>query len=159
MSALFDTWNAGHTLRWHANSCHALQRSGDTVSAHSGRMAVLAVQLWPADAALIAGCLVHDLPEAYVGDVPGPVKRDNPDLYAALTAAEGRIADQYGWQCADMPRLSFLDRFDAYLWMLHIAPEQARNRDWSQCRDWLLKRASDLGIRALVDPMIGWVAI
>ena len=159
MSALFDTWNAGHTLRWHANTCHALQRSGDTVSAHSGRMAVMASQLWPADAALIAACLVHDLPEAHVGDVPGPVKRDNPDLYAALTAAEGRIAEKFGWQFADTPRLSFLDRFDAYLWMLHIAPDQARNRDWTQCRKWLLVRASELGIRDKIDPIIAWVAV
>lgn len=159
MTALQTTWDAGHTLRWHAQGNWALQRSGDTVSAHSGRMALLAHHIWPGDSTLIVDCLHHDLPEFFVGDVPGPGKRDFAALNAALVAAEAAVAARYGWSVSKSRELKFLDRLDAFLWMRRVAPDQAREREWIVVRMWLVAEAWALSIGDLITPLIAWVII
>ena len=122
-------------------------------------MALLAHHIWPGDSTLIVDCLHHDLPEFFVGDVPGPGKRDFAALNAALTLAEQGVAWRYGWVCGGSERLKFLDRLDAFLWMRRVAPDQARERDWVLARSWLVNEARTLGIGDLITPLIAWVII
>jgi hypothetical protein len=80
-------WLAGSTHRWHTNPIFAT--TCDRVDGHSARVAILILQFWPAASAeLLKSAIVHDLGENSVGDLASPVKRKNPDLYAALEALE-----------------------------------------------------------------------
>ncbi len=154
MTPAFTAWNASHVLRWHASTCHALQHSGDTVAAHSGRMATLAHQLWPDDTGLMTACLYHDLPESVTGDVPSEAKRRDSILCAAMRTAEQAVANEHGWPVGDSHHLKFLDRLDAYLWMLRIAPYCAQEDDWRQASEWLLQQAARLNVADQVYPLI-----
>jgi HD containing hydrolase-like enzyme len=154
MSALFTAWNASHTRRWHACTSYALQSSNDPVGAHSGRMAILAHQLWPDDTGLMIACLYHDLPESVTGDVPSEAKAENPELRAALCDAEAKVAAENGWPVGSGDHLKFLDRLDAYLWMLRVAPYEQFSQDWVKARDWLLQQAAWLDVAEKINPLL-----
>lgn len=145
---LSDAWLATFTRRWHANPdlCHTV----DPVSAHSARMGIMALTFWGGNASreLLAACLVHDLGERWVGDVPHPAKRD-PDFRIALDRLEAcALADLgllYDISNVDARRLRFLDRLDAYLWAQKHASHVLSGDGWPEQRAWLLGEASELG--------------
>lgn len=143
-------WRAGRTRRWHANA--ELEGSGDHTDGHSGRMAVLAICLFPdASAALYAAIAAHDLGEQGLGDVTADAKRADPVLKARLDFAEERSRQGMGLalpplSADDARRLKFLDRLDAFLWMRLRAPWLEGHADWGRDRDWLRVSGAELGL-------------
>jgi hypothetical protein len=140
-------WLATFTRRWHSNPdlCHTV----DPVGAHSGRMGVLALQIWGGGASrdLLAACLCHDLGESVTGDIPASAKC-NPRLAGPLGVAEDRALAEMGMaydlSTDDARRLKFLDRLDAYYWARHHAPHVLARDDWPKALAWLQREADDL---------------
>ena len=141
-----DPWLAGFVTRWHAGtSAPWLARTGDTVAGHSGRMAALALWLWPdASRDLLAACILHDLGEYREGDLPWSTTRANTDL-AEAQAREDMGLPEISMDVTDSNRLNFLDRLDAYLWAQHHAPEIMSRDDWATAHLRLQTMAGDLG--------------
>ena len=71
-------WLAGFVHRWHAGtSAPWLAHTNDRIDGHGGRMAVLALHLWPdCSRDLLAACVTHDLGEYIAGDLPQSSKLD-----------------------------------------------------------------------------------
>lgn len=141
-----QAWLASHVRRWHCNP--HLQHTQDPVAAHSGRMGILALTLWPdASRDLLAACLVHDLGEATTGDVPYPAKRDDRLRYA-LTRLEAKALSEMGllfdMSSLDARRLKYLDRLDAYLWAEHHRPDIVSRPEWAAAKAWLDAEWADL---------------
>lgn len=146
-------WRATFTRRWHANPdmCHSI----DPVGWHSGRMGVLALHIWGAGASrdLLVACLCHDLGEHMTGDVAWPAKQD-----AALGAALDRIEEQslrdmgmgFTLSAPDQRKLKFLDRLDAYLWVMQTAPHVLSGDGWPEALAWLERERAALEAVAMV---------
>lgn len=140
-------WLATFTRRWHANPdlCHTV----DPVGAHSGRMGVLALDIWGGAASrdLLVACLCHDLGESVTGDLPAGAKRD-PRIAGPLGVVEDRALSEMGMafdvSASDARRLKFLDRLDAYLWAKHHAPHVLTRDGWPEALAWLQREADDL---------------
>ena len=135
--------------RWHTNP--HLGHIPDPVGYHGGRMAVLAIMFWPGNSELLEACITHDLGECVSGDAPWLAKQ-----YPPLKEALDEIADEWsagngldmhlGLGTDNAKRLKFLDRADAYLWMLHHARRLRKKPDWKEQRQWLMHEAIDLEI-------------
>jgi 5'-deoxynucleotidase YfbR-like HD superfamily hydrolase len=147
---MLKQWQATFTRRWH--TLPHLSHTVDPVGYHSGRMAVLALTLFPdASRYLLAAIAVHDLGESVTGDVPWSAKRTR-ELKYLLDGIEQMQMRGFGFgdmmklNGLDARRLKFLDRLDAYLWANHHAPEMVdRDFDWQEQLDWLNKEAEELG--------------
>ena len=157
MTRATQAWLATFTRRWHANPdlCHTV----DPVAAHSARMGVLALTLWPSVSGnLLAACLVHDLGERWVGDAPHPAKRDG-EFRASLDRLESAALEAIGLlpiiSDEDSRRLRFLDRLDGYLWAARHAPKTMTGDGWPEQREWLLREAAEVG--AIVEAIMAEV--
>lgn len=143
-------WRATFTERWHADP--DLAGSGDRVSGHSGRTALLIIILFPdAGRDLVDAALIHDLGESEVGDVSATAKRADPILARRLELAEEeRLAGMRlvppALDVRDGARLKLADRLDAFLWMRHKAPWLEVRQDWSAARAWLEASGASLGL-------------
>lgn len=92
-------------------------------AAHSWGVAMLMAYLWPEDFPRLAlACLTHDVPEAWVGDVPAPTMRYVPGLRDGLEKLETRISHSLGLPAEadlspeDHAKLKACDRLDFWLW-------------------------------------------
>lgn len=92
-------------------------------AAHQWGVAMLMHALWPEDFPRLAiYCLSHDVPEAWVGDIPAPTKRNVPGLKETLDVYESRINRDLGLPAEselegeDMEKLKACDRLELYLW-------------------------------------------
>lgn len=143
-------WRAGRVARWHAHA--DLSDSGDHVDAHSGRMGVLALLLFPhAERALLEAVLIHDLGEMGVGDVSGPAKGRDPVLAERIDLAERHSLRETGLARPELAppetlMLVLLDRLDAFLWMRFKAPWLEALPEWQAARGWLAREGEALGI-------------
>lgn len=153
------SWLATFVRRWHNNP--ALAETVDPIGGHSARMAILALQFDPAcSRELLVACLIHDLGEIGVGDMSGPVKRNNPILKAALDAAEA--AELFVNQDLQMPTLSpedqhklkLFDKLDGYLWVQKHAPDQLKRKDWELVLARLQAAAMKVGYHRNLDILI-----
>lgn len=131
-------YHACMTRRWHTNP--HLAHTGDTLASHGGRMAVLALMLWPEpDAALLAQCVTHDLGEYKTGDTPWNAPKNRQGEFDALKAM--------GMYYVKLDlRLKLLDMLDAYLWARHYAPHLMGCEDWQVQRKKMLALASKIGV-------------
>lgn len=77
---------------------HGLRQIGDyNVAEHSWGVAMLILQLWPEDfERLAAPALVHDIAEAWVGDIPAPVCKYVPAIKQAAEVLERRCEQRLG---------------------------------------------------------------
>lgn len=146
---MLKQWQATFVRRWHT-SPH-LSHTVDPVGYHSGRMAVLALTLFPdASRDLLAAIAVHDLGESVTGDVPWGAKRDL-GLKEALDELEEVSLSNMGlyvplYSETDARRLKFLDRLDAYLWAKHHATAMVEvANDWQGQLEWMRREAEELG--------------
>lgn len=135
-----DAWLATFTRRWHCNP--DLGHTTDPVGWHGARMAILALHLWPYSSRnLIMACLTHDLGESVTGDIPWPAKQASPYLKQELDQMEAEALAGMGMKFETRPpdtaRLKYLDRLDAYLWMMHHKPKLRKRKDWKEARKWL----------------------
>lgn len=147
-----DAWYATFVNRWHSGqSSPWLAKTGDNIGGHSGRMAALALHFWGDGASreLLVACIVHDLGEYSVADVPCTAKRD-PTLRATLDrledAALARMRMTYSLSIDDADRLRFLDRLDAYLWAQHHAPDLVNSDAWFEDYDAIFNMAERLKV-------------
>jgi hypothetical protein len=77
---------AGCLKRWHSWS-HVREQ---TVADHSWHVMRILLAVWPeAPRELLVHCLVHDVGEIGTGDMPYPVKKDNPVLKREADRIEG----------------------------------------------------------------------
>ena len=106
--------------------CHGIPHQGSYSNAmHQWGVAMLMQALWPEDFPRLAlHCLSHDVPEAWVGDVPATTKRYSPGLREQLGALEDRIQDSLGLpresslDADDMEKLRSCDHLELYIWGL-----------------------------------------
>lgn len=140
-----DIYHATMVRRWHTNP--HLSHTIDPVGYHSGRMAILALKLWPCAWELVAACLTHDLGEFASGDIPWGGDKTTADDVANEWSADHDMDWHIDADTLTMRRLKFLDRLDAYLWAKHHAPDHvATNSDWQAQRGQLLLDAQSLGV-------------
>lgn len=78
--------------RYHTEECIQEENVGE----HTAGVVALCFILCDGlpSGSLIANAVFHDFAEKWTGDVPYPVKRDNPDVKLALDAREERILKQ-----------------------------------------------------------------
>ena len=151
----------GTVSRWHANPCHALRVSGDTIDAHQTRCVVLLRELHPrADNHLVEVVRTHDEPERILGDMPAPVKLDFPEIARAYAQAEAEIRRANGlpWVRAytdDRRWLKLVDRLDAWTWARDHAPEVLSQPDFVVMRQDVLAHAMTLRVFPAVEGIMG----
>jgi len=145
---IYAVWSASHVARWHTN--HETT-AHDPLNGHSGRTAVLMLNLWPdIPAEALKAALLHDLGEGMVGDVPAPTKTAFPDLAAELRIAEKAALEHMGisysisneWQ----PRLDLCDKLDAILFAALHRPDIMRRDDWRGSIRRVFFMANDCGV-------------
>lgn len=104
--------------------CHGIRHQGSySVSQHTwGAMALLYV-LWPEDFARLSPVMMfHDVPEAWVGDIPAPTKRYSKAVKEACDRLEIKIfrrlklPHDLGLSDADKAKLKACDRLELYAW-------------------------------------------
>ena len=139
-------WLAGFTRRWHTHP--HLRDTHDDVSAHSGRMAVLALKLWPdASRDLLAAIAVHDLGESVTGDIPWGFKHTYEPTAESISFAEDDALEAMGLLfVADDDihcRMKLCDLLDAYLWARHHKKKLLRNKDWKWARGEIRRFAAE----------------
>lgn len=106
--------------------CHGIRHYGSySNAAHSWGVAVIMLVLWPADFGRLAVyCIVHDVPEAWVGDIPAPTKKYCPEIKVASARMESQIftrlslPDEAELNVADKQKLRACDSLELYLWAL-----------------------------------------
>lgn len=128
-------WRATFTRRWHRHA--DLADIADPIAGHQGRVALLAVVLFPDAHALHRAAIMHDMGEAAVGDVPNPVKEANPTLKAELDRIEAIAMVQMGLpECnldaRELDMLRLCDKLDAVLWARHHRPGLMDEAGWQR---------------------------
>lgn len=123
----------GYCTRWHAYP--ALAHIRETLAEHHARVAQIILALHPAPSvALIDAALHHDAGEPFVGDVPAPFKRANPELAAAIGAAEDRALEGIGVRVdlsyREAEWLALADRLAAFLHVGHVRPDLLESSEW-----------------------------
>ncbi len=104
--------------------CHTVRHQGSySVAAHSWGVAMLMHYLWPEDFGRLAiHCLSHDVAEAWVGDIPAPVKKFVPGLSHKMADMEHWLEVTLGLPPSsllgqeDAMKLKVCDCLEFYLW-------------------------------------------
>jgi len=107
-------------MRWHTNP--RLAGTGDRLDGHHARVAQIILEHHPEpSAALLRAALTHDAGEMDVGDLPGDMKRQMPDVAERHALVEAVARDTIAGVFPDLSEsdqtwLRWADRLDAYLW-------------------------------------------
>lgn len=145
MYNLLQPYYATMVRRWHTNP--HLGHTVDTVGAHSARMAIMAMQLWPGCEKLVAACLTHDLGEFASGDIPcGAKNKAVADDVADDWSLDHGLMSHIAPGVITRQRLKFLDRLDAYLWARLHAPYVLQEKAWQDQINWLKSEAKNLEV-------------
>jgi hypothetical protein len=104
--------------------CHGIPHQGSYSNAqHQWGVAMLMHALWPEDFPRLAlHCLSHDVPEAWVGDMPATTKRYSPGMREQLTSLEDRIQRDLGLPEDaslgedDAEKVRSCDHLELYIW-------------------------------------------
>lgn len=104
--------------------CHGIRHRGSySVAAHSWGVAVIMYLLWPGDFPRLAiYCVAHDVPEAWIGDVPATTKRYCPHVKEGLARLESAVLDRLGLPDdslldeGDRAKLRACDHLELYAW-------------------------------------------
>lgn len=115
--------------------CHIIPHIGSyNNAAHSWGVAMLMLQLWPEDfPRLAAYCICHDVPEAWVGDIPAHTKQRLPALGAALQELEDEVFTRLQLPSEnelvgeDRLKLKACDALELYLWALEEIDQSNRH--------------------------------
>lgn len=136
--------------------CHGIPHHGTYSNAqHQWGVAMLYLYLWPNDPQLslaLTYCLVHDVPEAWVGDVPAPTMRYVPWLKDTLGRMEDDLLERFGLpRLADMPkdmyeRYKACDRLELFMWCYEQA--EMGNRFAEECRVELVRYLEEANMPA-----------
>lgn len=104
--------------------CHSIRHHGSySVSQHTWGMMCLLYVLWPEDyPRLAAVAMFHDVPEAWVGDIPAPTKRYSKEVKQACDKLEVSIfrrlqlPHDMGLSEDDKAKLKACDHLELYAW-------------------------------------------
>lgn len=104
--------------------CHGLYHNGSySNAAHSWGVAMLMHALWPEDFPRLAyHCLAHDIPEAWMGDIPAPTMRFIPGMKEVVGPIEDALMRRLNMPPinnlaeADHAKLKACDWLEFYLW-------------------------------------------
>lgn len=104
--------------------CHGVPHHGSySVAMHSWGVAMLMYVLWPKDfQRLVVYCLVHDIPEAWVGDIPATTKKFCPGVKANCDELEDAILrrlllpNDVRLSDEDKVKLRACDHLELYWW-------------------------------------------
>jgi len=151
-------WRSGCIRRWHNSTDHTLRESGDTVAAHSQRVALLIGMLHPLPPAHLLMCaLTHDVPEIVTGDMPAPAKAGV--LGEVLELTEDSIRDSMSLPKIkdekSMDWLKMCDMLDAYLWVRDRAHHLALTEQWAETRKAIMVIAEKLGVSETLQKEFG----
>lgn len=102
-SVILNPRCAGSVLRYH--TWPTIQKQ--TVADHTFHVLRIYSEVWPEDLleypGLVFHVLRHDMSEVATGDIPFPVKRDNPALKQEMDRLENNHAAAMGWSEEDLP--------------------------------------------------------
>lgn len=106
--------------------CHGLAHQGSYSNAmHQWGVAMLMWYIWPEDFPRLAlHCLTHDVPEAWVGDIPAPTMRYVPGVKDSLSKIETNLNRAIGLPSEfelspdDYAKLKACDRLEFWLWSM-----------------------------------------
>lgn len=157
MRDLNQILRGGYCTRWHANPDMAHIR--ETLAEHHARVAQIILALHPSPSLrLIDAALHHDAGEPAVGDVPWPVKRDNPDLSTLLDKAEAQERKRIGCLIElDHDETAWLKLADRLAGIAHVAQTNARilsQDDWHMDIVNVKHHAHNLGVSDVVDAIL-----
>lgn len=104
--------------------CHGVRHVGSySVGLHSWNVVMLIWVLYPKDFPRLAPYgLAHDVPEAWVGDIPAPTKRYCPSIKTDVARMEGAILTKLelpndaDLSTSDREKLRACDQLELYLW-------------------------------------------
>lgn len=104
--------------------CHGVRHQGSyRVDSHSWGVAMLMLVIWPDDFPRLAiYCLSHDVPEAWVGDIPAPTKKYCPEIKIPVNRMERGIFNLLSLPVdddlapLDKRKLRACDTPELYLW-------------------------------------------
>lgn len=104
--------------------CHGVMHQGSySVAAHTWGVLALLYVLWPDDWARIGpAAMFHDVPEAWVGDIPAPTKRYSAAVKVACNHMEAlifarlRLPADSALPPADAAKLKACDQLELYCW-------------------------------------------
>jgi len=138
---ILPAWRATFVRRWHSNP--DMCEVPDYLHGHQGRVALLALILFPDAHGLHRAAILHDMGEHAVGDVSSDAKRRYPALKAALDAAEADAMDELSLPACDLGpmeeiALRICDRLDAMLMVKRYKPELLQRADWMEDRKRLM---------------------
>lgn len=133
--------------------CHTVPHQGSySVAAHSWGVAMLMHALWPRDFPRLAlACLSHDVPEAWLGDMPSTIKSElNDESAHRFREIEDRISEAIGLPqhgeltAGDAEKLRACDWLELYLWTRE--EEHVGNRHARDVRTSLVKMIRERGL-------------
>ena len=109
--------------------CHGIPHAGSYDNgSHQWGVAMLMWILWPEDfARLVIYCLTHDVPEAWVGDIPATTKRYDPGVRGGVERLERAISYDLGLPYEndlspdDWAKLKACDSLELYIWCVEQA--------------------------------------
>ena len=133
-----ELWLSGRVMRWHTNP--RLAGTGDRLDGHHARVAQIILEHHPEpSAALLRAALTHDAGEMDVGDLPGDMKRQMPDVAERHALVEAVARDTIAGVFPDLSEsdqtwLRWADRLDAYLWASWHDEEMATT-EWRLARE------------------------
>lgn len=121
-------YRSGSVERWHANPDVPAQ----TLADHHCRVAQIIFFFWPGSSSLIYEALHHDCGEMIVGDVPGPIKKQNTALEFVISKEERQARAKMGIAAfaGKDPRLRFADHLEAYTYVALRNPHILGEPEW-----------------------------
>lgn len=149
MVNLLDVHKACYTMRWHTHP--DLAHTGDTVAGHQGRVAAMYAAAFPEDKDGIVACVLHDIGEAYVADVPSRVKKASPELRNLLHELEAKAIAELGIVFPKLSELQsrrvyFFDQLDALYWAYMKCPKLSWDPSWQEYEDYIWELGRKLGL-------------
>ena len=158
MTDINAAYRATFTRRWHSNPDMADQN--DEVGAHQGRVALLALCLWPTAHAVHRAAILHDLGEAAVGDMNGEAKRRDPGLASCLARLEAdamtaMALPKVALMDGEQRMLKLADKLDAYLFVRHRRPHLLAHPDWAVAKADIMSMAWQTSVGPQVMEILG----
>lgn len=123
MKSTLEKW-LGSRRGGRVERCHGIPHLGSySNAAHQWGVAMLMWYIWPEHYhRLSIYCLTHDLPEAWVGDIPSPTLRYCPEVREAISPLETLISAALGTPPEheltgdDLAMLKACDRLELFAW-------------------------------------------
>lgn len=148
-------------IRFHAHRDPALRGSIGTHQ-HQWQAATWYLLLCPAPTLhLTRAILWHDVAEAYMGDMPGPVKSACAELSTILAAMEAVVSEDLGLPVVtaerDLAWMKLADRMADYVHVAGTAHYLLGTEDWQEARAEIGGLAQSLGIGAKVEQLLSEV--